>query len=240
MLDYDLGFVEALGARGRDIVEANDVKHRGAHVAGIGCRLKQAEDGDRHDRLLEAFPIPLPTGGGDIGAIDKGQPTEIDAEDQDQQQSREEGRQRKTDKGHRVGDLVEDRIGPHRGIHADRKRNRQSQDLRRADDEQRGRDPLQDQLVDVDAACERKAPVAVQHRDQPAHVANENRIVDPEFHPQRLPDLGWNIAVGGELAERIARRQRQQHKKNETDAEQTGKSDDQTSDSVFSHSRVPP
>ncbi len=80
-----------------------------------------------------------------IDAIDERQPAEIDAEDQDQQQSREERRQRKADEGKRVGDLVEDRIGPHRGIDADRQRDRQCQDLRRADHEQRGRDALQDQ-----------------------------------------------------------------------------------------------
>ncbi len=186
---------------------------------------------------LKYLPIPVPAGGGDIDAIDERQPAEIDAEDQDQQQPGEECRQRKADKGKRVGDLVEDRIGPHRGIDADRQRDRQRQNLRRADHEQRRRDALQDQLVDVDAACERKAPVAVQHRDQPVQVANENRIVDPEFHPQRRPDLGRNIGVGGEFAERIARRQRQQHKKNEADAEQAGKSDDQAPENVFSHRR---
>src|SRR5882724_52492 len=152
VLDDDLAFVEALRARGRDIVQADDIKHRGAHVPSIGCRLKQAEDRDQHDGLLEVFPIPVPPGGGDIGAIDEGQPAEIDAEDQDQQQPREESRQRKTDKGERVGDLVEDRIRPHRGKYADGERGRQGQNLRRADDIQGGRDALQDQLVDVDAA----------------------------------------------------------------------------------------
>src|SRR5882672_7331800 len=103
VLDDDLAFVEALRARRRDIVQADDIKHRGAHVPSIGCRLKQAEDRDRHDGLLEVFPIPVPSGGGDIGAIDEGQPAEIDAEDQDQQQPCKEGRQRKTDKRKRVG-----------------------------------------------------------------------------------------------------------------------------------------
>src|SRR5665213_4601248 len=35
MLDDHLALVEALGARGRDIVEANDVEHRGAHISRI-------------------------------------------------------------------------------------------------------------------------------------------------------------------------------------------------------------
>ena len=140
-------------------------------------------------------------------------------------------------KAKRVGDLVEDRIGPHRGIDADRQRHRQRQDLRRADHEQRGRHPLQDQFVDVDAAGERKAPVALQHRGQPAQIANENRIVDPEFHPQRRADFGRNVGVGGEFAERVARRQRQQDEQNEADAEQAGEGDDQAPENVFSHRR---
>jgi hypothetical protein len=74
----------------------------------------------------------------------------------------------------------------------------------------------------------------VQHRDESARVANEDGIVDPEFHPQRCPDLGWTIGIGGELAERICRREREQDRENETDAEQTGKGDDQASENVFS------
>src|SRR5580704_9659306 len=64
VLDDDLALVEALRARCRHVVEADDVKYRGAYVAGIGCRLKQAEDRDRHDRLLEHLPVPVPAGGG--------------------------------------------------------------------------------------------------------------------------------------------------------------------------------
>jgi len=35
----------------------------------------------------------------------------------------------------------------------------------------------------------------MQHGDQPARIANEDRIVDSEFYPQRLADFGGNIAV---------------------------------------------
>src|SRR5450759_1345298 len=40
MLDDHFAFVEALGACGGDIVEANDVEYRGAYISGIGRRLK--------------------------------------------------------------------------------------------------------------------------------------------------------------------------------------------------------
>jgi hypothetical protein len=56
-----------------------------------------------------------PAGGGDVGAVDEGQPVELDREDQDEQQAGEEGRQREADEGEGVGDLVEQRIGPGRG-----------------------------------------------------------------------------------------------------------------------------
>src|SRR6266581_6222762 len=56
VLDDDLAFVEALRARGRDIIQPDHVKHGRTHVAGIGSGLEQAEHRDRHDRLLEIFP----------------------------------------------------------------------------------------------------------------------------------------------------------------------------------------
>ena len=72
----------------------------------------------------------MPAGAADVGAIDERQPAEIDAEDQDQQQPGKEGGQREANEGKRIGDLIEDRIGPHRRVHADRQRDRQSQKLR--------------------------------------------------------------------------------------------------------------
>src|SRR5690242_16053168 len=57
----------------------------------------------------------------------------------------------------------------------------------------------------------------------------------PNFTPQRRPNFGRNIAVVGQFAEWISGREREQDKKNETDAEQTGKRDDQAPENVFSH-----
>ena len=114
VLDDHLALADALGARRGDVVEPDDVEHRGAHVAHQRGALEQAEHRDRHDRLLDMLPVPAPAGGVDVGAVDEGQPVELDAEHQDQQQAGEEGRQREADEGQRVGDLVEDRIGPRR------------------------------------------------------------------------------------------------------------------------------
>ena len=89
--------------------------------------------------------------------------------------------QREADEGERRGDLVEDRVGPHRGEHADGEGDAEREKLRRADHKQRGGEPLQDQRVDIDAAREREAPVALQHRHDPAEVAHHDRVIDAEF-----------------------------------------------------------
>ena len=81
------------------------------------------------------------------------------------------GRQGEADECQRVRDLVEDRIRPHGRIDADRQRDEERQDLRGADDEERRRDALEDQFVDVDAAREGEAPIAVEHRDEPVQIA---------------------------------------------------------------------
>ena len=66
----------------------------------------------------------------------------------------------KPDEGQRGRDLVEEGVGPHRGVDADGQRDEQAQELGRAEDEQRGRQPLEDQRDHVDAADEGEAPVA--------------------------------------------------------------------------------
>jgi hypothetical protein len=73
----------------------------------------------------------------DVGAIDERQPVELDREQQDQQQAGEERRQREADEGQRVGDLVEQRVRLRRRVDADRQRDQQREQLRRADDEDR-------------------------------------------------------------------------------------------------------
>src|SRR5215475_5992031 len=75
----------------------------------------------------------------------------------------------------------------------------------------------------------------MQHRDEPPQVADQNGIIYPEFHPQRLPNLGRNVRIGREFSEGIPRGQGEQDKKNEADAEQAGKSDDETPEEVVSH-----
>ncbi len=87
----------------------------------------------------------------------------------------------KAHEGERVGDLVEGRIGPDPGQDADRQRDQQRQDLRRADHEERRRHAVEDEPADVDAAREREAPVAVGHRGEPVQVAEQIGSSRPNF-----------------------------------------------------------
>ena len=47
------------------------------------------------------------------------------------------------------------------------------------------------------------------HGDQPVQVAHPHRVIEAELGAQRRRHLGRDRGVGGQLAERIARRQRQ-------------------------------
>ena len=78
-----------LAACGGHVVEADHVEHRRAHITSPARALEQSEHGDRHDRLFELFPPPLPAGGAEIGAVDERQPVERDREDQDEQDAGE-------------------------------------------------------------------------------------------------------------------------------------------------------
>jgi len=84
------------------------------------------------------------------------------------------------------------------------------------------RQPLQDQGVHVHATHERKAPVAAQHRDHPADVANRERIVEPELRPEVHAHLGRHVGVGGQLLERIARGHREDREQHDADPREDG------------------
>ena len=85
---------------------------------------------------------------------------------------------------------------------------------------------LKDQRVDIHSADEGEAPIAAQHRDEPMQVTQPYRVIEPEFRAQRRSDLGRHIGVGGQLAKRIPRGERQDSKQHDADAEET-RHDDQ-------------
>src|SRR5437660_1279621 len=72
-----------------------------------------------------------------------------------------------------------------RSLHADRQRDQQRKHLRGADDEQRGGQALENELVHVHPAHEGEPPVAIEHGGEPAQVAHEDRVIEPELQAQR-------------------------------------------------------
>src|SRR5258705_1463456 len=154
---------ESLRPRGADVVELDHVEHRGAHEAGHGRGLKEAEDGDGHDGLPDVLPPPAPAGGADVGPVDEGEPVQVDAEKEDEEQPGEKRRQRKAEEGASGGDLVEEGVGARRRVDPDGDGDEEAQELRGADDEDGGGQPLQDDPVHVDAAHEGEAPVPLHH-----------------------------------------------------------------------------
>src|SRR5215469_16416156 len=93
VFDHDDALGDSLGAGGGDVVEADYLEHRGAHITGPGSALSETQHCYRHDRLFELLPIPVPSAGADIGPVNERQPVEINAEQQDEQQSGEKCRE---------------------------------------------------------------------------------------------------------------------------------------------------
>ncbi len=232
VLEHHAALRQTLGARGGDVIQTDHVQHGGAHEAGPGGALEQPKHGNRHDRLPDLSPPPAEAGRLHVGAEHERQPVEFHAEQQDEHDASEEGRQREADHRKRAGDLVKDRIGPRRRKDAHRQGDQQCQNLRGADNAKRRRQALQDQRIDVNATDEGEAPVAVQHRVQPMQVADRNRVIEAELRSQCRLHRWWNGRVGCEFAERIARRKRQDGEQHNADAEQTGYRDEQSPDEI--------
>src|SRR5215469_5137329 len=85
VLDHDDALGEPLRASRRDIVEADHVEDRRAHIACPRGSLKQAKHGDWHYRLAKLLPIPTPACSAEIAAENEGQPVEINAEEKNEQ-----------------------------------------------------------------------------------------------------------------------------------------------------------
>ncbi len=235
MLDDDRGLAKPLGTRRRDVVEPDDVEHCRAHEARHRRRLEQAEHRHRHDRLTDHLQDPADARCIDVGGVDEGQPVQRDREDQDEQDAGEEGRQREANEGERVGDLVEYRIGLGRGIDADGNRDQQRQDLGRPDHVERGRKALEDELIDVHPADERKTPVAVHHGRQPVQVTKIDRIIQAKLGPKCGLHFGRDVRIGRKFGERVAGSQRQHEEQHCRDAEQARNRDQQAAQDILTH-----
>ena len=235
MLDERDALREALGARGVDVIQSNDVEHGRAHEACHRSRLGEPQHRHRHDRLPDVLPVPAPAGRADVGAVDERQPVQMDAQQQDEQEAGEERGQGEADERQGGRDLIEDRVGAQGGVRADRDRDEDRQELGRGEDDERRGQALQDQGVDVDAAHERESPVAADHRRHPAGVADGQGIVEAELRPEVHAHLGRHVGVGGQLLEGIARRHHEDREQDGADPEEHRDQDQRAPQKILGH-----
>src|SRR4029453_10553911 len=95
--------------------------------------------------------------------------------------------------------------------------------------------PLHDERAHVDAAHEREAPVALEHRGEPAEVTHRDRIVEAELGAQVGPYLRRHVRVCGQLLEGIAGRQTQDGEQDEADPGQHWDHDQHPPDQILRH-----
>ncbi len=92
-MDEDDGaFGHALGARGSHIVLIEIVEHRGAHEATDLGGVEQPQHHHRHGHLLDLGDETAPVRDAQRGIVDRRQPLQVDAENDDEQKAGEEGR----------------------------------------------------------------------------------------------------------------------------------------------------
>ena len=85
------------------------------------------------------------------------------------------------------------------------------------------------------AADEGVAPVALQHRGEPAKVALPHRIIEAELVAQHLAHFGRHRGIGRKLLERVTRRQREHGEQHDADAEHARHHDQHAPQDVGTH-----
>src|ERR1044072_479206 len=124
MAEIDGAVGEAAGARELDVIGTHHLEHLGAHQAHEQGELEQAERDRGQDQRLqpgdreEVGGPPADLHG--LAAPERGQPVQVDREDQDQQDADQEGGERDADQRHRLEQParpvpgIEAGIDPHR------------------------------------------------------------------------------------------------------------------------------
>lgn len=172
---------EALPARGNDVFSAEDLEHARPREARDHRRDRDAERDRRKHQEAQVERGIL----GQRYEARGGEPAQPQAEEQDQQETEEEGRDRGPGERTDRNDAVEPRTRSGRGDDA-------SGDADRERDEERESRQLEGHGKAVDDRAEhrlvrsdRAAEVALQHLRRPADVLDRQRLVQSEV----LPDL---------------------------------------------------
>jgi len=202
---HDLRLGQAFGACRAHVVAAHVVQHGSARVAGQAGCLEEGKHGDGHDGLLDCLARRA-----DLRVVERRQPAEMDAEDQDQQDAGEEGGQGEADEGKSGGQVVEPGVLLDRGDHTDGDGQHNGDEVGSSDHAEVRRHTLQDQAAHRRAAGKGVPPITADERGRPFDVTHRHRLVQPKVVPNLQPDLGGHVLVRRKLAQRIARRQREQ------------------------------
>ncbi len=147
---------------------------------------KEAKHHDRHDHLLDLGHETVPIRHLEIGVIDGRKPSQLDAKDNNEEQSGEKRGDGIADKRDKCADLVKDGILPNRRYHADRNGNKNGHDIGKADNPQGLRNPLHNQIDDRRSTA---APRDKTHRLVRIKNLDSGRLlqIEQRFSNEKLP-----------------------------------------------------
>ena len=179
MTHDDQAFGQALRPRSTDEVLADDFEHGGAQITRVAPGKHEREHACWHDQVLDGVQrVEARANGSDATG---GQPAKLDREQQDEQQTEPEDRHGQADKGNPSRQIVEPRVLAHSGENADRNRDQERQYVRRAHQQQRGRQALPDSVDDALVRDEGVAPVTAHQVADPADVLHRDWIVEAQL-----------------------------------------------------------
>jgi hypothetical protein len=190
----------ALRARRAHVVLADHLEHAAARVARDPRRKHERQRGDREHHVAEpvqhlferTHQVRVHAARARRGEVDRPFPDvpREQREHQDQHEGEPERRHRVEEQRDHAERLVGERVLADRLDDADqdpeRERHRQ-----RGDGEQQGvRKDLPDHLEHRPSVRERVAEVALEQRPHPLHVADRERLIEPEVRPDLRQDVG--------------------------------------------------
>ena len=207
----------ALGVGGADVVLAEHLEHARAHHARGEGHLDEAERDRGQDHVAEERPEAV----AERPELAHGQPAQLDAEREHQEQAEPEGRDREAGQRQRHRRLVEPGVRAQRGEQAERDGERDGEDLRRDRQRDRRLEPLEDGRGDRTAEKDRLPEVGVRQPAQIAAELNGEGLIEAEILPGPLDLLAGGI-VARQEGRGVTRRQAKEHEPTTATTSTTG------------------